>query len=82
MESQARSKKATDDLVRTATRNAIQGRTLVELQQARAGGRDLPPVQLDLEKKPKMTVREVAQWDPEIDEMPSPFLKKTAKTVR
>lgn len=36
----------------------VKGRTLVELQQARAGGRD------------------VATWDPERDEMPSPFLAR------
>lgn len=70
-----RSKKDTSDLVRTATRNAVQGRTLVELQQARAGGREVVP-QLDLDKRPRMGVREVAQWDPERDEMPSPFLRK------
>lgn len=72
-----RSKKDNQDLMRTATRNAIQGRTLVELQQARAGGRsDTAVPQLDLEKRPRMGVREVALWDPERDEMPSPFLRK------
>ncbi|TPX13936.1 uncharacterized protein E0L32_005636 [Thyridium curvatum] len=68
----------------------VRGRTLVELQQARAGGRPLSAV-LGAEGNnvsPKRGVREhaglanhgsafsepAAVWDPEIDEMPSPFL--------
>lgn len=59
-----------EDMIRTAMRNQIQGRTLVELAQARAGGRQIP------------SQDEVARWDPEKDDMPSPFLKKQVKLVR
>ncbi|CAK7225837.1 G2-specific serine/threonine protein kinase [Sporothrix bragantina] len=63
----------------------IRGRTLVELQQARAGGRPLSAV-IDGNVSPKRPFREHAMaanrgnldppavWDPEQDDMPSPFL--------
>lgn len=52
-------------LGKVAAKNNIKGRTLVELQQARAGGRHVVP------SSPK---RPAAIWDPETDEMPSPFI--------
>ena len=63
----------------------IRGRTLVELQQARAGGRPHSAV-VDGNVSPKRPFREHAMaanrgtldapavWDPEQDDMPSPFL--------
>lgn len=68
--------------------NGGQGRTLVELAQARAGGR---PISTDM-GKPSQGLRfadrierdlpPVPTWDPERDEMPSPFLARGAKTIR
>ncbi|KJR82785.1 serine/threonine protein kinase KIN3 [Sporothrix schenckii 1099-18] len=69
----------------------IRGRTLVELQQARAGGRPLSAVvdgnvNSNVNASPKRPFREhamaanrghlepAAVWDPEQDDMPSPFL--------
>lgn len=48
------------------------GRTLVELQQARAGG--APLNQAFGWEKGNENCREPPVWDPELDEMPSPFL--------
>jgi NIMA (never in mitosis gene a)-related kinase len=61
-----------------------KGRTLVELAQARAGGRPADSngnVTDDGSPKGKkfadrMAQREAAMWDPEHDEMPSPFLAR------
>lgn len=80
-------------LGKIAAKNNIRGRTLVELQQARAGGRPLSAViapgaeNVSPKKasKDKLVVRRasdtipgcVAVWDPERDEMPSPFLVRT-----
>ncbi|KAI6089068.1 kinase-like protein [Hypoxylon rubiginosum] len=65
-------------LTKVAAKNNIKGRTLVELQQARAGGR---PVENGVNVSPKRTSKDrllaaepPAVWDPEKDEMPSPFL--------
>ncbi|KAI0537553.1 kinase-like domain-containing protein [Xylaria digitata] len=66
-------------LTKVAVKNNVRGRTLVELQQARAGGRPIENVNVS----PKRTFKERAVdrslepapvWDPEKDEMPSPFL--------
>jgi NIMA (never in mitosis gene a)-related kinase len=46
----------------------VRGRTLVELSQARAGGRLAASNE---NSKP------VVVWDPEVDEMPSPFLVRS-----
>ncbi|KKY14295.1 putative g2-specific protein kinase [Phaeomoniella chlamydospora] len=70
----------------TTQRNNIGGRTLVELAQARAGGRPL-----SMEVKPSTSVKiaaavtanhEIPVWDPERDEMPSPFLVRGTKIIR
>ena len=69
--------------------NAGQGRTLVELAQARAGGR---PLSMDV-GKPSQGMKLAADqmerdlpsvpiWDPERDEMPSPFLARGTKVIR
>jgi NIMA (never in mitosis gene a)-related kinase len=80
-----------EGMLKTAMRNQLQGRTLVELAQARTA-----PVSTSAEKealKPtsksdgaiKVTVNitenEVPVWDPERDEMPSPFLVRTKAPV-
>lgn len=72
--------------------NNIKGRTLVELQQARAGGRPvsaMAPTTIDRENlatSPKRRAgsggNEPAIWDPETDEMPSPFLVRQRKITR
>jgi len=81
-----------DDVVRAVMQrnlNGGQGRTLVELAQARAGGR---PLSMDV-GKPSLGVKlatdrverdllPVPVWDPERDEMPSPFLARGTKIVR
>lgn len=56
-------------------KNNVKGRTLVELQQARAGGRPVENVNVSPKRNPKdRQFSEPAVWDPEKDEMPSPFL--------
>ncbi|CZR51665.1 probable NIMA-like protein kinase [Phialocephala subalpina] len=97
----------TEDLNKLATKNnmaikasnsnmAPKGRTLVELAQARAGGR---PIEVDGNRSPEPKGRAFAArmaekasqerdrgeppvWDPERDEMPSPFLVRTRGPVR
>jgi hypothetical protein len=65
------------------------GRTLVELAQARAGGRPVEDVKKysGESRAPGATVKVVerdppATWDPEKDEMPSPFLARGTKVIR
>lgn len=82
-----------DALGKVAAKNNLRGRTLVELQQARAGGRPLSaagnaPGSENVSPKRAAAFRErlaaerrdyeeaVAVWDPERDEMPSPFLNR------
>ena len=97
----------TEDLSKLAVKNnmakansggpttlATRGRTLVELAQARAGGR---PVEVsDGTKSPEPKGRAFAArmaekaaekgeppvWDPEMDEMPSPFLVRNRAPLR
>jgi NIMA (never in mitosis gene a)-related kinase len=69
--------------------NVGQGRTLVELAQARAGGR---PLSMDIGKplhgvklaadQTERDLPPVPIWDPEKDEMPSPFLIRGAWVMR
>ncbi|KAK7433226.1 G2-specific serine/threonine protein kinase [Neonectria magnoliae] len=93
-------KKSSGDeaLGKVVAKNNIKGRTLVELQQARAGGRPLSAVVLPSTGEnvsPKRAFRErlgierkssgdepVAVWDPERDEMPSPFLVRARRIAR
>jgi NIMA (never in mitosis gene a)-related kinase 2 len=71
---------------------APRGRTLVELAQARAGGRPVDANgNITDEGSPKgarfadrmaQREREAPTWDPERDEMPSPFLVRQKQPVR
>ncbi|KAK1585327.1 kinase-like domain-containing protein [Colletotrichum navitas] len=88
-------KKDQEPLGKLAAKNNIKGRTLVELQQARAGGRPLSAVVSGGENvSPKRAFKDriaerrasggepVAVWDPERDEMPSPFLVRRKPMAR
>ncbi|KAI5250192.1 kinase-like protein [Aureobasidium subglaciale] len=71
-----------DDMLKTVHRNnlqqGIQGRTLVELAQAR--GISSPSTSMEVPKvSSKATLDREPLWDPERDEMPSPFLVKTRR---
>lgn len=62
-----------EDLMKAALRNNMGGgRTLVELQQARAGGAPVASLKGAEDK-------ETPIWDPERDEMPSPFLARVRR---
>ncbi|KAI0400437.1 kinase-like domain-containing protein [Xylaria palmicola] len=73
-------RKDTDSsLNKMAVKNNVRGRTLVELQQARAGGRPAENTSSGSKRMVKERAADryaepVAIWDPEKDEMPSPFL--------
>ncbi|KAJ2893954.1 NIMA-like protein kinase [Zalerion maritima] len=61
----------------------VRGRTLVELQQARAGGRAVENINVSPQRK-NIPFRDrclasepAAVWDPKRDDMPSPFLART-----
>ncbi|KAF9879606.1 hypothetical protein CkaCkLH20_03149 [Colletotrichum karsti] len=88
-------KKDQEPLGKVAAKNNIKGRTLVELQQARAGGRPLSAVLSGGENiSPKRAFKDriadrrssggepAAVWDPERDEMPSPFLVRRKPMAR
>lgn len=65
-------------LTKMALKNNVRGRTLVELQQARAGGRPVDNGNSGAKRglKPDRLLEPAAVWDPEKDEMPSPFLNR------
>jgi NIMA (never in mitosis gene a)-related kinase 2 len=79
-----------EDMFKAVMQRNMGGRTLVELAQARAGGR--PVDELDKKKKqspasvePKPSMRiydDEVVWDPERDEMPSPFLIRGSRGMR
>jgi NIMA (never in mitosis gene a)-related kinase len=84
-------RKETAESAGRIAKSNVKGRTLIELSQARAGGRPMsvPSVPLGENVSPKRSgiaaYRErvastgygpVAVWDPETDEMPSPFLDR------
>ena len=62
------------------------GRTLVELAQARAGvpsqAQKIEKPELDDRKENRRGDGEAPVWDPERDEMPSPFLVRGSKGIR
>ncbi|KAI2637917.1 kinase-like protein [Hypomontagnella submonticulosa] len=66
-----------------AKNNIVKGRTLIELQQARAGGRVVENTAVSPKRtfKDRMLGEPAAIWDPEKDEMPSPFLVRPKKTL-
>ena len=78
-------KKEEPHLGKVAAKNNIRGRTLVELQQARAGGRPLSVIGPGAENtSPKRAHGSrgsseslPAVWDPQSEEMPSPFLVRS-----
>ncbi|KAI9721305.1 MAG: hypothetical protein M1812_002467 [Candelaria pacifica] len=83
-----------DGMLKAVMQRNMGGRTLVELAQARGGGRD-PDYDVANKTKPqhtgsanaaikfaaKLVEREVV-WDPEKDEMPSPFLVRGGRGIR
>ena len=84
---------ATSNLARQAAKNnlggspsKLQGRTLVQLQQARSQPNLLPEddYELGMEGAPRLMPASPAKWDPVRDgeEMPSPFLAKRVQRVR
>ncbi len=88
-----------DGMLKAVMQRNMGGRTLVELAQARAGGRAVDGTEPDGEVQSKtkaqhsgsadaairyatkMAEREVV-WDPEKDEMPSPFLVRGGRGIR
>ena len=75
--------KKTDGMMKTAMRNQLNGRTLVELAQGRASGTDCEkPENKDHKINVKVSEKEAPLWDPERDEMPSPFLVRGSKAIR
>lgn len=88
-----------EDTFKAAMQRNMGGRTLVELAQARAGGRSLdetaavavpkskiplPPQQPSIAATvvPPLASFPPATWDPEREEMPSPFLARGSKVIR
>ncbi|KAN0119472.1 kinase-like protein [Hyaloscypha variabilis] len=86
-----------NNMIKTATNPimATKGRTLVELAQARAGGRALDDGTRSPEPKGRAFAARMAEkekaaaengeppiWDPECDDMPSPFLVRTKAPPR
>ncbi|KAK8005342.1 kinase-like protein [Apiospora arundinis] len=80
-------------LSKVTAKNNLKGRTLVELQQARAGGRGIENGNMNISPKRAFKDRignrsqdsalePPAIWDPERDEMPSPFLVRRKPILR
>lgn len=89
--SKASSSVGGDEMFKAVMQRNMGGRTLVELAQARAGGRSVDEFKRcasDSRATPhtssmKSSEREPpAIWDPERDEMPSPFLARGKKVIR
>lgn len=79
---------AGDEMYKAVMQRNMGGRTLVELAQARAGGRSMDEVKRcasDSRTGSSLRCSErepPAIWDPERDEMPSPFLARGKKIIR
>jgi len=70
------------DLMKTMQRNKLQGRTLVELNMAEMQNQQgSASDSSDGEKTTKSGRMLEPLWDPERDEMPSPFLVKTRRII-
>lgn len=80
--------------MKPASNNHIQGRTLVELQQARTSApgvavhdfgdeppQDVPPKKVGGGAENTRPSANVTVWDPERDEMPSPFLARAGRGI-
>ena len=73
-----------DGMYKAVMQRNMGGRTLVELAQARAGGGGRVEGggdNEDLMKPSSFADEPAAVWDPERDEMPSPFLARGRKVV-
>ncbi|KAJ6027807.1 hypothetical protein N7499_001267 [Penicillium canescens] len=79
-----------EEMMKAVMQRNMGGRTLVELAQARAGGRPMDEVKRcasdSRSSGPSMlkcSERDPpAIWNPELDEMPSPFLARGKKVIR
>ncbi|KAK2746510.1 G2-specific serine/threonine protein kinase [Myotisia sp. PD_48] len=82
-----------EEMFKAIMQRNMGGRSLVELAQARAGGRSLDEIKRTAEFRgqnttvsaPNLSTGEhdpPATWDPERDEMPSPFLARGTKVIR
>lgn len=77
-----------EEMFKAVMQRNMGGRTLVELAQARAGGRPIEDVKRCASAAgPSAAVKTQerdppAVWDPEKDEMPSPFLARGRKVIR
>ncbi|KAL4898779.1 kinase-like domain-containing protein [Aspergillus ambiguus] len=78
-----------EEMFKAVMQRNMGGRTLVELAQARAGGRPVDDLKRCASEsrtgvlKSSATERDPpAVWDPEKDEMPSPFLARGKKVIR
>ncbi|KAF7717875.1 NIMA-related kinase [Penicillium ucsense] len=80
-----------DEMFKAVMQRNMGGRTLVELAQARAGGRPVDEFKrcasdsraTGQSSSMKLSERDPpAVWDPERDEMPSPFLARGKKIIR
>ena len=80
-----------DEMFKAVMQRNMGGRTLVELAQARAGGRSMDEVKRCASESrangPTMSMKcsdrePPAIWNPEMDDMPSPFLARGKKVIR
>lgn len=82
-----------EDMYKAVMQRNLGGRTLVELAQARAGGRAMDePKRISSDSRvyanglsfeDKSTTDSPATWDPATEEMPSPFLsRKVGRSIR
>jgi NIMA (never in mitosis gene a)-related kinase len=80
-----------EEMFKAVMQRNMGGRTLVELAQARAGGRPMDEVKRCASDSratgPTMSMKcseydSPAIWNPELDEMPSPFLARGKKVIR
>ncbi|KAJ5560352.1 G2-specific protein kinase nimA [Penicillium frequentans] len=77
-----------DEMFKAVMQRNMGGRTLVELAQARAGGRPIDEFKrCASDSRATISLQSSsrdppATWDPERDEMPSPFLARGKKIIR
>lgn len=80
-----------EEMFKAVMQRNMGGRTLVELAQARAGGRPMDEFKRCASESrataPSTSLKSSdrdppATWDPERDEMPSPFLVRGKKVIR
>ncbi|KAE8150050.1 kinase-like protein [Aspergillus avenaceus] len=76
-----------EEMFKAVMQRNMGGRTLVELAQARAGGRPVEDLKRCASDSRSPGLRSSdrdppAVWDPEKDEMPSPFLARGRKIIR